>query len=143
MEIREFRPEDMRELNLQPMQIDSNKLLGDMEYATNLKSGGDCYTAIANGHVVACLGLVSVWKYRRYVWAFLADDCGKHMIHLTRAVKLWLKYHGQGRIETSVDCNFPAAIRWAEMLGFEREGMMRQYSPLGADCYLYARVRPQ
>jgi RimJ/RimL family protein N-acetyltransferase len=42
-------------------------------------------------------------------------------------------------VDTAVAIDFPAAIRWAELLGFEREGVMRKYAE-GKDFYLYSQV---
>lgn len=62
------------------------------------------------------------------------------MVPLTRRISRWLRFHNSGRIDTSVHCHFAQAIRWAEMLGFQNEGLMRKYDPDGLDCYLYAQV---
>lgn len=140
MEVREFHPYDLEALSLQPMQADS-KALVTTQHGMALKECGDCFTATVDGNPIGCIGVVNHWEGRRYVWAYLAHDVGIHMISLTRAIKLWLKYHGQGRLETAVDCRFDAAVRWAEMLGFEREGRMRHWSPTGDDFWLYARIR--
>jgi RimJ/RimL family protein N-acetyltransferase len=45
------------------------------------------------------------------------------------------------RVEAYVDANFEAGHRWITMLGFEREGYMRAFSPLGDDAVLYARIK--
>ena len=52
----------------------------------------------------------------------------------------WLEKQGTKRFEFVVQSDFPQAIRMAEMLGFERECLMRKYGPAGDDRYLYARV---
>ena len=45
------------------------------------------------------------------------------------------------RIVMSVQEDFEEGIRWAEALGFEREGLMRKHGPTKLNHYLYARVR--
>jgi len=99
----------------------------------------DAHTALADGQVIACVGLIQHWPGRRFVWAYLAHDAGRHMLRLTWQVRRWLRYHGAGRIEAAIDPEFHASVRWARRLGFQREGTMRQYVP-GKDYDLYARI---
>lgn len=47
-----------------------------------------------------------------------------------------LKLH---RMQMSVRVGDEELTRFAEFLGFEREGLMKQYGPQKADYYLYAR----
>ncbi len=61
------------------------------------------------------------------------------MVSLTRGISRWLRFHNEGRIDTAIDCTFEAAIRWADMLGFQREGVMQKYKD-GRDFYLYSKV---
>ncbi|HEX3124578.1 MAG TPA: hypothetical protein VHQ21_14885, partial [Rhodanobacteraceae bacterium] len=79
------------------------------------------------------------WENYSRAWALLSRDAGRCMVSLTRGISRWLRFHNTGRIDTAVDCTFEAAIRWAEMMGFEREGVMRQFKD-GNDYYLYAQV---
>ena len=131
MEIREFHPYDLQDLGI---------VGPDVKHAIALKEGGDSFTVTVDGNPIACIGLITHWEKRRYVWAYLSPMSCRYMLPLTRAVGRWLKYHGEGRIETAVDCNFPPAARWVEMFGFVREGIMRHWSPDGRDYFLYARV---
>jgi RimJ/RimL family protein N-acetyltransferase len=139
MEVREFHPYDLEELQLQPMQADY-KPIATTQHGMALKEAGDCFTVTVDGIPIGCIGVVNFWEKRRHAWAYLSQDAGKHLVPLTRAIRRWLKYHGEGRLETAVDCRFDAAIRWVEMMGFEREGKMRQWSPTGDDFWLYARI---
>lgn len=140
MEIRSFRPDDLRALTLQPAQALSTEDMLRPEYPIELQKAGPCFTVTRVGEVVACIGVV--WKYptHGHAWAMLSVEAGCCMLGITRGVRRWLRFHNTGRIETAVDCDFPAAIRWVEMLGFEREGKMRAWSPDRRDCYLYAQV---
>lgn len=141
MEIVAFAPEHFRNLFVQPAQAIMGPELQDEVYARSLMAGGDCYTALSGGIVIACIGLIQHWPGRRYAWAFLANEIEHQMIPLHRSVKRWLHYRGSGRIETAVDCAHEAAVRWVEMLGFEREGRMRAWTQDGRDCFLYAKVQ--
>lgn len=142
IEIREFVPYDLGQMGLTPVTACVGEDTGELSYAMQLAAAGDCYTITTENRVIACLGTTDFWPGRRYLWAFLANETKYHMLSITRAAKKWLA-NNDGRLETAVLCHFPEAIRWAEMLGFEREGLMKGYMPAPEhfDCYLYSRVR--
>jgi hypothetical protein len=109
------------------------------EYGAGLRSGGPCWT-IANsyGEPMACGGLFQQWDGRSIAWAFLA--VGAPMVEVSRVALTVLESCGLRRVECWVDVDFKAGHRWARLLGFEREGLMRSFSPDGRDHILYARV---
>lgn len=45
------------------------------------------------------------------------------------------------RTQVTIRAGYPFLIKWIELLGFEREGLMRKFGPEGDDYYLYARVK--
>lgn len=96
-----------------------------------------------HGEPVACAGVVEMWPNRGHAWALLGDNAGPHMIAITRAIRAFLDALPLRRVEMAVDPDFPAALRWARMLGFECEtpSPMRAYCPDGRGAYLFARVR--
>ncbi len=63
------------------------------------------------------------------------------MLPLTYRARSFFAKGDFQRVEAYVDPEFPQAIKWAEMLGFEREGLMKRFTPSGQDQYLYARTR--
>jgi len=139
MEVRTCTTFDLMNLELQPTQAHMRDTMTP-QYCRDLLAGGDSFCATVDGYPIACIGLIHHWATRKYVWAFLSPSAGRYMLALTRAVAQWLKYHGAGRIETAVDCRNAKDIRWAEHLGFVREGTMRKWTPDGCDVYLYARI---
>lgn len=139
MEVREFHPYDLPALNLQFMQAVFTPTM-TVEHGMALKEGGESFTATIDGNPIACIGLIEHWPKRRYVWAYLAECAKAHNRALLRAIRIWLRYHGTGRIETAIDPRFEASIRWAQHLGFEREGILRHWTPQGDDWLLFSRV---
>lgn len=126
---------------------DAEKLWGGLmknaEHAALLEVMGPGHTAMRDGKVLACVGLVDHWPGRATAWAMMAKHVGADYIHIHRATLRMIKLMNYRRIETSVACNFVNGIRWAELLGFKRETPepMRGYGPDGSDHYLYARVK--
>jgi len=141
VEVRTFQPQDLYAISLQPAQ---RGILYDtvMEkgYGEALAAVGKSYTATQGGEVMACIGVIPQWPGYCRAWALLSRDAGRCLVPLTRGVARWLRFHNEGRVDTAVRCDFDAAIRWAEILGFRQEGTMKKYDPEGSDYYLYAQV---
>lgn len=113
--------------------------------AEQLIAVGPSFSAVGeDGTVHAIAGVIPHWNGRAVAWAFVGFDAGPYMVRITREVKRFLATSGLRRVEASVRADFPAAVRWVEMLGFHRETPepMRGYGPSGESCYLYARVSP-
>ena len=140
MEVRKFRPQDLCAIHLQPNQKIAPEGIEPLDFGSQLSVFSETFTATHDGEVIACVGLIPFSGHCRRVWAYLSADSGRVMLLLHRNILRWLRYHGAGRIEATIACDFLAAIRWAEMLGFEREGPMKQFER-GRDYFLYARVR--
>lgn len=139
MEIRTFQPQDLYALSLQNAQFGLHDLIQKEGYGQALAVAGPAYTATSQGEIIACIGTIPQWENYSRAWALLSGDAGRCMVSLTRGISRWLRFHNAGRVDTAVDCTFGAAIRWAEMLGFEREGVMRKFKD-GNDYYLYSQV---
>lgn len=126
---------------LQRSQRDLHRFYSLTEaYGEGLLAGGPCWTVLdASGRPAACGGFYRQWEGRAIAWAFLTK--GAPMLAITRAV---LEVLAQGeflRVECWVDVDFQAGHRWAALLGFEREGLMRSFGLGGRDNVLYARIR--
>lgn len=142
MEVQGFAPADLYALALQAQQLGMQIDLDDPSYGAALAKAGPCFTATHNGDVIACIGVLTQWPNYGKAWALLSENAGPCMLALTRGVRRWLRFHNPGRIDTAVDCGFPAAIRWAEMLGFTNETPdgMKGYTPERRTCFLYAQT---
>lgn len=126
------------------MRVQPNQALPPDEFLRALATpAGEAYTGMVDGRPIGCAGVVELWKGRALAWALLAEDAGPHMVSVTRAIRFFLATVPYRRVEMAVDAEFPAAIRWAEMLGFKRETPepMPAYLPNGRACYQYARVK--
>lgn len=135
-----FDPSHLTRLLLQPSQAIMQPTLSDPAYGPSLAQAGPAYSAVDGDAVFACAGLIHQWPGRALAWALIAAEAGRHMIGIHKAVRRALDVHAFRRVETAVAADFDQGHRWAVMLGFEREGRMRAYTPDGGDCDLYARV---
>ncbi len=132
--------EHLRRINPQDAQLGLLDELHSPDYGKFLLESGPAYAAIDGEIVVACAGFISQTEGRTMVWAILSRMAGRSMVRLHRVVERALAMHQFRRIETFVVEGFDAGVRWVEMLGFEREGLMRAYLEDGQNAWLYARV---
>ena len=70
----------------------------------------------------------------------LSDSIGASMTPIHRIVRHTLEVLPFRRLEAHVDVEHAEAHRWIALLGFEQEGVMRQFYE-GRDFALYARVK--
>tara|TARA_Y100000310_G_C20659828_1_gene804097 strand:+ start:1662 stop:2087 length:426 start_codon:yes stop_codon:yes gene_type:complete len=99
------------------------------------------YTALDGNTVLGAAGVIPIWQGRAMAWSFISRTGPQNFLKCHNVVKRFLAGCYVQRIEMTVDCDTPAAHRWARLLGFEMEAeRMRGYSPDGRDCALYARV---
>lgn len=113
--------------------------------------GTDCYKAeegkfafslLIDGKCTACAGIYEIWDNRGHAWAMLSSNAGDNFLLITRAVKRALSVAHWARIEMDVACDFPAAHRWAKLLGFTCEIARREkFLPDGTAMALYARIK--
>lgn len=139
MIIRPFQIEHALAMRVQP-----NQQLPQGEFLKALQSpAGEAYTGFVDERPIGCAGVMGIWPGRALAWALLSDEAGPHMRSLTRAIRFFLDSVPFRRVEMAVDAEFPAAIRWAAMLGFQLETPepMQGYTPDGRACYQFARVK--
>lgn len=141
MHIEPFQPKHLETLVLQESQAGFSRFFDDQEYAPALINAGPCFAATENGVVYACAGIVHQWDNRAIAWGLIGEAAGSHFVKIHRAVRRFLDMSPVRRVEAFVDADFDAGHRWIQMLGFEREGFMRAFTPLGKDAVLYARIR--
>lgn len=145
MRIVAFRPEHLRDLELQDAQQYFGSELLRSGYGEMLARSGQAFTAIGDNGVIICSGCREIWPQRAEAWALVSRHAGKDIVAIHRAVDGFLKQAPWRRIEASVDVGFAAGMRWLTMLGFVNETPdkpMRAYRPDGGDSYLFARVNP-
>lgn len=79
------------------------------------------------------------------VSALIGKSARKYPVGFFKQVQLSLKFYEilvkARRTQVTIRKGFPFLLKWIEMLGFEREGLMRKFGPEGDDYYLYARVK--
>lgn len=141
MEVVSFKAKYLRAMVLQDAQQIMSPLTFDDEYCEQLVAAGPAYTILDGDKPVMCAGVAEMWTNRYAAWAWLSKDAGPKMIGLTRIVDDYLNTRPYRRIEAYVDARFDAGHRWAKMLRFEYEGLMRSFGTQGQDMAMYSRIQ--
>ncbi len=142
----DFQPQHLKEIRVQGAQTFE---LYDPDAGPALQKSGPCFTVLDGESVIACIGLVDMWRHgiaKRYVVWALISECGpKNFLLITRRVRNWLvAQDGPVRVEATVASSFKAGHRWVDLLGFrcETPDGMEGYSPYGDRFHLYSWVKP-
>lgn len=102
------------------------------------------YTGMEGDAVLATGGVHPMWEGVGEAWLLV----GKEGYEKPTTVAKWTDYlfqhiqeeFGLFRIQASVSALDLTANRYAQWLGFEKEGIMRKYGPDGTDYIRYARL---
>lgn len=140
MKIEVLRPHHLQAIEAQPAQ----RLWQGMGTDYESICSNDGYAVLMDGRPVIAGGVIEMHQGRGLLWCVMAQDAGRVLRRLTRLVQLYIslltsvQYH---RLELTTQADFKPANRWAALLGFNNEGLMRGYGPDKKDHYLWARVR--
>lgn len=113
-------------------------------YVQQMRVQGMSWSVDIDGVIVASGGLVPLWAGVGEAWMIAGDEIGKHRVKVSRKMRIMLddvmRQRGIYRAHANIHCGFERAIRLAEWLGFENEGLMRRFGVEGADYFRYAKV---
>ncbi len=144
----DFKPEHAIGLRVQPGQEAEghDALSWSVEDWRAYACGAiEALSAILDGECIGVCFLRRLWAGRGEFQLLLGHRVGAiEMLAIHRKAKELLDVvaakHGLRRIETVVRTSFEQGHRWAEMLGFDSEGLLRRYAPDGSDYTMYSRL---
>jgi len=141
IEIRQLLQEDLKFVRENPLE---SAVKGYPAMSIDYRTS---YTALWNGIIVGVGGAAMLWKGVWEFWLILAKDSkldGTHGIIafdvIRKKVDEIIEENNIVRAQATARLDFPKAIEMLEALGFEREGLLRAYTPDGASVYRYARI---
>lgn len=137
----------MQQLVIQPSQQAEQRIYETWDQSNweHVVEQGLAISAFRDETLLGVGGLVPIWRGRAAAWAVLAssvtgpDLLFGHRIAL-ELMDAWQREYGFVRVEAHVKDTFVNGHRWARLLGFQTEGLMRCYDPFGDDYRLYARI---
>jgi len=135
----------MEPLDLHRIRIEQAALPGWRDQGPAMLAAGPCWAAVRNGQVLALAGLVLHWPGRASCWCLIgADFPTTGWVWLTKQVRrrmgAAIRELALHRVEAESAYGWLPGVRWLELLGFEREGLMRAYGHDGRDFIRWAKV---
>lgn len=135
-----MEPWHLEVLTLQPAQASMGVWTGNAGYCSELAKF-EGYAGLDGDEVLGCIGILPQWEGRSIAWALLGNVGPRRFVAVHKAVERWINERSPRRLETWVAVGHSAGERWAEMLGFSVEGLMKAFMPDGSNAWLCARVR--
>lgn len=122
--------------------LDPNQFIGMAQQFSQI---GASYAAVGDsGKVYGIGGVFPTHHGTGHVWMCLTDDLKGYGLWCAKAFKAQLKvimdYYGLWRVQGDVLASRPEWLRWAKIMGFEEEGVMRKYGVNGQDFIRVAKV---
>lgn len=108
---------------------------------------GDCVTGLHNGVIWGVGGMVLHCKGFGEFWLMLTADCKQDFsgLKILREIEAFIddriEVHNLHRAQATVRVSNAVAIKMLKFLGFECEGIMKQYLPDRADAFMCAKIR--
>lgn len=104
----------------------------------------DAVTFIFQEKPIAIIGWGLLLPGVLQVWSLLSPGIKETPLSFHRSVLLLISHafekYELRRMQMSVRCGFTEAWNWAKALGFECEGVMRNYGIDGSPCWLFSRI---
>ena len=127
--------------------IKSNPLDDRVKTYPELTPMGDCVTGVHNGVIWGVGGVVVHWEGMGEFWLMLTKGFNKDLSGSTILREIMsfvedkIEEHNLHRAQAVIRFDYVEAIKMIEFLGFEREGVLRNYLPGPKDAYMYSRIR--
>jgi len=127
-------------LNDKLMDIDASFKENRIDFAM----AGLAFTLLDNNVPICSGGIIPTWLGNAQGWVISSKRIFRNKIKASRLIKertdLLCANNKIWRLQTAVKADFKIGIRFAEFLGFKKEGLMVGYGPDKTDYYLMARI---
>lgn len=140
-----MKPEHVMWLKLKEPELTYEKdMPGLRKYIIEGADYDRSWSATDRGKVFLCFGIRPAWTNVGEAWLLPGHNISEHSISVIRyARKLFTELLQNGeyaRIHIAVRADNDTALKFAKALGFEVEGIMRNFGPDGVDSYMMARI---
>lgn len=106
--------------------------------------GGYSWTGVVGTDIIAAGGISPIWEGVACAWLLSTPLVDKYQLFLHKTVKNAIKLVTEAknlhRIETTILTDHVVSQRWAERLGFVREGIMRKFDSRKNNYFRYALI---
>jgi hypothetical protein len=137
LEMKDVREEQQVQLSVTLPLVEANLLQIDPDWS---RCAVDAFQAAP----VAAWGAFPQWSGRAIAWALFTPRASNHAMRVRNATMFHVEQLQQRehlrRLEATVEMTDSVALRWAQVMGFRPEGLLRSYGPNGEDYLMMARV---
>ena len=127
-------------LNDKLMDIDASFKENRIDFAM----AGLAFTLLDDNVPICSGGIIPTWLGNAQGWVISSKRIFRNKVKASRLIKertdLLCANNKIWRLQTAVKADFKIGIRFAEFLGFNKEGLMVGYGPDKTDYYLMARI---
>jgi len=146
LEISAFHPWDLDDLEIQDNQPSMAQCLtASPNLVEQLTNTPFACTASDEAGVILVAGVYELYPGVAECWGLIGKRFGEYSISIHRkALDILETLHndyGYYRLQMMCQADFKEANRWARMLGFKEEGVMRRYGIWDTDYVLYAKIQ--
>lgn len=127
-------------IKLQPAQAFLQESILEQGHAADVLEVGPAEAIVKDGRVLAVHGAIEFAPYRCFLWQIHTYGAPRDFVAVFRHSKAFVERLTHRRIEASARCDSPEANRFLQLLGFQREGIMRAFEHDGTDAVLWAKV---
>jgi len=104
--------------------------------------GNTAITVIQYGKTLGIFGSAKVWSGLEEAWFLVDEVTRQYGIAMTKVAKKFISLKFQedklNRLQITVRCDDTRAYKWAKCLGFQTDGVMKQFGPDGSNYYMMA-----
>jgi len=105
---------------------------------------GPTVTAMYNNIPIAIFGIVIIWDGVGEAWSFFSEEARRYPIAMTKGANTFFDIceilFSLHRIQITVRSTDRRAVSWARCLGFQSEGLLKEYSVDKTDYYIMRRT---
>ena len=116
---------------------------GYQEHFKKLEQPGLAWSLTKNDKVIASGGFSLMWDQVYEGWVLCGAEVNKNKLSFARNVKrildTYMRVYSIQRVQTAVDIKYEKGVNFAKFLGFEYEGLMKNYIR-NTSHFLYART---
>lgn len=146
--VRPFKVQDMLDViakGIMECNVRSDGSNDLRELAEARESSGTARTGMIDGEVAGCAGVDLLWPGVGEIWLLLSHLPEEKSVAAVLLLKRWLSYlineNKLHRLQCHVRCDFAKAVKLVEYMGFQSEGIARQFTHDKMDCISYAITR--
>jgi len=144
IEIRHYIPEDYLRITRRKFDMVTFLNFPDPHDIAIDLARGPAFTGVNSEKIVACAGIVPMWKGVGEAWAVTSPLVERHGLFFAK--EIWKRLNALieimelERVQTTVHVKHEKSIKWVERMGFKNEGKMEKYIG-GEDFYRYALIK--